>query len=251
MKTGTIFSIEEFAIHDGPGIRTTVFLKGCPLRCSWCHNPEGISSYPQPMVKKGVSSVCGTVVAAGSLAAQLLKNVDIYKLNHGGVTFTGGEPLRQADFLEEVVSLLKPQVHVAVETSGYVAQETFRRVVSLMDYVLMDVKHTDPAIHKAFTGVDNGLILDNLNWLCQSNIPFVIRVPLIPGVNDTRENMLATMRLIEHAPSLQRVELLPYHKTAGAKYGMIGREYTPGFDVEAVPQVHNVFEEHGIRCLVQ
>ena len=113
METGIVFSIEEFAIHDGPGIRTTVFLKGCPLHCTWCHNPEGIFPQPQIMRKRDEESICGYEMTSVELAEQILRNKEIYQLNHGGVTFTGGEPLYQADFLADVVRRIKIDVHVA------------------------------------------------------------------------------------------------------------------------------------------
>lgn len=250
METGIVFSIEEFAIHDGPGIRTTVFLKGCPLHCTWCHNPEGIFPQPQIMRKRDEESICGYEMTSVELAEQILRNKEIYQLNHGGMTFTGGEPLYQADFLADVVRRIKIDVHVAVETSGYVATDVFRRMAPMFDLVLLDIKHTDSVLHKKYTGADNRLIIENLEYLCSSGINFIIRIPLIPGVNDTKQNMLNILSLVEHAQSLLRVEILPYHKTAGAKYAMIGKKYTPCFDVDKVPQIYNVFEENNIETII-
>ncbi len=250
IQQGTIFSIEEFAVNDGPGIRTTVFLKGCPLHCVWCHNPEGISPEPQYMMKKDETTVCGYRITADELASRLLKNKEIYSLNKGGVTFTGGEPLLQYGFLLNVLRKIKPEIHTAIETSGFASEEVFREVLPLLDLVLFDVKHTDPAIHKKYTGVDNQLIRKNLECLCSSGKDFVIRIPLIPGINDTKENMLAVLDIIRDAKSLQRVEILRYHKMAGAKYSMIGKEYNPPFDPEMPPRVYNVFEDNNINTIV-
>ena len=201
MEKGIVFSIEEFAIHDGPGIRTTVFLKGCPLRCAWCHNPEGISPEPQYMDRRDGRTMCGYAICSGELAGKLLRNKAVYAMNHGGVTLTGGEPLLQAAFAAEVLAALQAAgVHTAVETSGYAAPEVFRRVAGHADLVLFDVKHADPVQHRRWTGVDNAPILRNLAWLCTSGRPFVVRIPLIPGVNDTRENMLQTCLLIKDGP---------------------------------------------------
>lgn len=250
MKKGIIFSIEEFAIHDGPGIRTTVFLKGCPLRCTWCHNPEGIAPQPQRMVKKNECSICGYEIMSGELAERILRNKEIYRLNHGGVTFTGGEPLYQADFITDVVYRIKPDVHVAIETSGYVAADVFKRMAPMFDLILLDIKHTDPIVHKKYTGVDNQLIIENLKFLCSADTNFIIRVPLIPEVNDTKQNMLNILSFIKNAQSLLRVELLPYHKTAGAKYAMIGKTYNPCFDVNKTPRIYNVFEENNIETII-
>ena len=240
MSKGTIFSIEEFAINDGPGIRTTVFLKGCPLRCAWCHNPEGLSPKPQIFHAMDGDEICGREVEAKDLAADLLKNREFFEMNGGGVTFTGGEPTMQPDFLCEVMDLL-PGVHKAIETSGYCKPEVFERVLQRLDLVLFDIKHADPLQHRRWTGVDNAPILANLQTLKRSGKPFVVRVPLIPGVNDSLENMEATRDLVKDAPGLQRLELLRYHKTAGAKYPKVDMEYNPAFDTDAEPAVHDIF----------
>lgn len=249
MRTGIIFSIEEFAVNDGPGIRTTVFLKGCPLRCAWCHNPEGWSLQPQWLDKKGRKELCGYEITAGELAARLLRDKDLYSDSGGGVTFTGGEPLTQADFLSDVMRLL-PDVHKAVETSGFASTDSFREVVELADLLLMDIKLVDPELHKKYTGSDNAPILANLQILKASGKPFVIRIPLIPGVNDSKQNMEATAALLEGIESLQRVELLRYHKTAGAKYPMAGITYDPPFDVDKEPEIHDAFTDKGIKLMI-
>lgn len=246
---GTIFSMEEFAVNDGPGIRTTVFLKGCPLRCAWCHNPEGWSPEPQWLDKKGRKELCGYEISADDLARKVSRDRDLYRDSGGGVTFTGGEPLSQAEFLCEVMALL-PDIHKAVETSGYASPEVFGKVLAIVDLLLFDVKLADADSHRRFTGVDNSVILKNLATLCKSGKPFVARIPLIPGVNDTRENMEATARLLNGAKGLQRVELLRYHKTAGAKYPMAGLQYNPPFDENKEPEIHDQFTDKGIKLLV-
>ena len=251
MTSGTVFSIEEFAIHDGPGIRTTVFLKGCPLRCTWCHNPEGQGFEPETMVKKGEKSVCGERLSPEELASKLLRNEEIFKMNGGGVTFTGGEPLSQAQFLLEVLEKLDGRIHTAIETSGYAPKEVFRMVTDKVDLVMIDIKMVDPKRHKEWTGQSNALILSNLETLIGSGKPFIARIPLIPGVNDGRENLEATAALLEGATGLQRVELLPYHKTAGAKYPMVSREYLPGFDTEVPPRLDTEpFEKRNIKTMI-
>ena len=247
--TGIIFSIEEFALNDGPGIRTTVFLKGCPLRCAWCHNPEGWSREPQWLDKKGRKELCGYEITAPELAQKLQRDRDLYRDSGGGVTFTGGEPLMQAAFLTEVMSLL-PDVHKAIETSGFAAPEAFQAVLEHTDLVLFDIKHTDAAAHRRYTGVDNAPILRNLQTLIASGKPFVARIPLIPGVNDTAENMEATARLLQGAEGLRRVELLRYHKTAGAKYPMAGIPYNPPFDENQTPEIHDAFTDKGLKLMI-
>lgn len=246
---GILFGIEEFAVNDGPGIRTTVFLKGCPLRCMWCHNPEGQSPDVQPLTKLGKTYSCGYEIEAEVLAERLLRDADLFRDSGGGVTFTGGEPLAQADFLCDVLDRLD-DIHTAVETSGYASQETFARVLGKADMMLFDVKIVAPDMHRKYTGVSNGQILNNLAKLCSSGKEFVVRVPLIPGVNDTLENMEQTAGLLEGATGLKRVELLRYHKTAGAKYPMVGMVYEPAFDENAEPKIHDVFTEKGIDLLI-
>ncbi|MBQ9171161.1 MAG: radical SAM protein [Bacteroidaceae bacterium] len=248
---GTIFSIEEFAINDGPGIRTTVFMKGCPLRCEWCHNPEGLSPNPQLMKKRDETVMSGKEIDSSELAKQLLRNEKIFKLNKGGVTFTGGEPLMQADFLLEVLCEIRPHIHCAIETSGYASEEVFGKVLDNLDFVLFDCKQTDDKLHKRYTRVSNRPILRNLSILKESGKDFVLRIPLIPGANDTKENFLGILNLARDAQHLQRVELLRYNKMAGAKYSMVGMEYKPSFNTDAEPRLHtDILEEAGVKVLV-
>ena len=249
MSRGVLFGIEEFAVNDGPGIRTTVFLKGCPLRCMWCHNPEGQSPDVQPLTKLGKTYSCGYEIEAEALAERLLRDAVLFRDSDGGVTFTGGEPLCQADFICEVLDRMEG-IHSAVETSGYASEESFLKVLEKVDLLLFDVKLTDTQMHKKYTGAGNELILRNLSHLCRSGKEFVVRVPLIPGVNDTLENMEATAGLIEGAAGLIRVDLLRYHKTAGAKYPMVGLKYEPDFDVDAQPRIYDVFTDKGMKLLI-
>jgi len=275
-----MFNIEEFAIHDGPGIRTLVFFKGCPLHCTWCHNPEGLSFRKELMVSiaacihcerckqvcphkeclscgkcvdvcpLNLRKICGQEMESGVLSERLLKMKEILIKSGGGITISGGEPLAQPKFLFDLIRALKP-VNVAVETSGYAEAALFQEVVSEADFMLMDIKHTDPEIHKKFTGVDNALILDNLKHLCLSATDFCIRIPLIPGVNDTMENMEQTALLIKDAKHLQHVELLPYHQTAPAKYAMVGKTFNPGFDTDRKVKVYtDIFKEYNIKVSV-
>lgn len=250
MQEGIIFSIEEFAIHDGPGIRTTIFLKGCPLRCVWCHNPEGIWPGPEYINKKGVESLCGYSVTSEELARQMLRNKDIFEMNGGGITLTGGEPLMQFKFVIEFLQKTEA-LHRVVETSGYAPEEVFREVVKHTDLVLFDVKHMDEAEHRKYTGAGNVPILANLRQLCRGEKEFIVRIPLIPGVNDSQENMSAIAQVLKEAGALQRVELMRYHKTAGAKYAMLGRSYDPPFDTQAAPMIHTgPFEENNIKTII-
>jgi len=249
MVTGTIFSIEEFALSDGPGIRTTVFLKGCPLRCRWCHNPEGISFMPQMLQTKEGERMCGEEVEASELAKKLLRHQDIFESSGGGITFTGGEPLSQPKFLAEMLRLVKP-VHTAIETCGYSPATVFEKIVPLTDLMLFDIKCMDSSKHKEYTGKDNAPILQNLKWLCGSGHKFIIRLPLMPGVNDSKEDMERVLKAIKDAKGLEWVEMLRYHKTAGAKYQMAGQAYDPGFDTQTEVAINNVFESYNIKTII-
>lgn len=247
---GIIFDIKEFTVHDGPGSRITVFLKGCPLRCQWCHNPEGLKVAKQLMYKSsfcshcdsckkgcehaecqpygrcihacpnGCLSIVGEEVAAKDLAERLLKHADILKVMGGGITISGGEPLLQPEFVCELAEGLG-DTHKAIQTSGYADLETYKKVIGHMDYVLQDIKLADEKEHIKHTGVSNEKILRNIEWLKTSGKPFVFRVPLIPGITDTEDNLKAISEIVGEYP----VELMPYNPLAGAKYSMVDMEY--------------------------
>ena len=274
---GVIFDIKEFAVFDGPGIRTTVFLKGCPLRCRWCHNPEGLSSAPELMVSKaacvhcgaceracghpdrciacgkcvrvcrlGLRKICGQEWTPGALADRLLKDRDVYQDSGGGVTFSGGEPLLQWDFIAETIQRM-PGVHVAVETSGYTPDTVFREAMQRCSLIMMDWKVSDPEAHQYYTGVPQDVIRNHLEMLCDGTKPFIVRMPIIPDVNDCEEHFRILAGLIKNAEKLIRVDILPYQKAAGAKYEMVGKKYCPGFDEAKEPNIFTqVFQEYRI-----
>lgn len=247
MAVGIVFNIEEFGVHDGPGIRKIVFLKGCNLECNWCHNPEGISFIPEELTTRdGRKTMCGVKYEARELAEFLKKGADVLINSGGGITISGGEPLAQPEFLFDLMQELKP-LHLVVESSGHAAKKDFKRMLELADLVFMDIKVVDAAAHELHTGSANNLILENLKSLKKGNTDFVIRVPLIPGVSDTYENMERTANLLAGSRHLKKVELLPYHKTAGAKYSMVGKDYHPKFDEASQVNIHlEAFNRMGI-----
>ncbi len=278
---GLVFDIKELSVFDGPGIRITVFLKGCPLRCQWCHNPEGISFLPELMASpngclhcgkcdevcespdhctvcgkcvkvcpRGLRRIAGTSYEAKELADKLLRNADYLHSTGGGYTFSGGEPTAQPRFLLAVLKHLQGN-HRTIETSGYCAPDVFGQILENVELVFLDLKVIDPVLHRHFTGVDNDLILQNLELLKSSQVPFTVRIPVIPGVNDTASNMRQTAELLTGCENLQAVELLPYHVTAGAKYNLMGLTYAPDFDISQTPNLDLLeFEALGIPCKI-
>lgn len=277
MSVGIVFDIKEFAVFDGPGIRTTVFMKGCPLRCHWCHNPEGLQVKPQLMVSYAACTHCGVCmrvcehpdacVACGAcvpvcsggfrkivgkawsceeLAARLQKDEDVYRLSNGGVTFSGGEPLMQWPFVASVIRQLNG-IHVAIETSGYVADEVFAEVMQLCNLIMMDWKVSDPQLHQRYTGVEQTRIRRHAEMLAAGDTPFILRMPIIPGVNDNAAHFRMAADLVKGSKALMRIDVLPYQRAAGAKYEMVGMTYSPDFNDASAPRFYTeIFEDEGI-----
>ena len=281
MSKGTVFSIEEFSVFDEPGIRTTVFLKGCPLRCSWCHNPEGQSREKEVLrnsseclhcgkctqialqltgkpelieacvdvCPKNLIRVCGTEYEAKDLCTKLKKNKIFYGTD-GGVTFSGGEPLLQAQFLSECLTLLKGDIHTAVQTSGYTDQAVFCEILAKADLFLFDLKVMDEQNAKRYTGVGSAAILKNFDTLAASGKSLLVRIPLIPEVVATEKNLEDIIRILKYY-GITYAEAMPYNKLAGAKYALCGRTYTPNFnpDTPLTPPTE-LFAKHGITLKI-
>ncbi len=224
MCNGIIFDIKEFALNDGPGIRTTVFLKGCPLRCAWCHNPEGLAFEPQQNRLTG--KTVGQPFSVDELVARLTQFKDIYDLSGGGVTFSGGEPTAQGEFICSVAERLEG-IHRNLDTCGMCAPATFNSILKFFDLVYFDLKLAAPGEHTRFCGVTNEIILKNLESLAASQVPFHIRIPLIPGITDTLENLKGIHTILEALPRRpHQVDLLPYNVLAGGKYDSYGMSYS-------------------------
>lgn len=250
MTSGIVFDIREFAVHDGPGIRTTVFVKGCPLGCAWCHNPEGIA--PEPQIMRGIAGerVVGVEYSSGELASILNGQADILRMNEGGVTFSGGEPLMQAEFVAEVIDRLV-ETHVVLDTSGCGGEGDFRLLAERCDLVYYDLKLIDAQAHRRYTGHGNDEILHNLLVLRELEKPFVIRVPLVPGVTDSDENLAGIAETVAGLPGLVRVDLLPYNGAAGGKYAAVGAAFAPGYDESRPVNINTAaFTTQGVEVRV-
>lgn len=260
--TGKISNLQRCSVHDGPGIRTTVFLKGCPLACTWCHNPETIDSKPQMMISadrcvdcgacrpvcpvatngaapagiwwdrsscracgacveacpSGARELAGTTYGVEELVDVLERDRPFFDESGGGVTFSGGEPMAQPEFLIAALRECRSRgLHTVVDTCGFAPCDTVEKISEIADLVLYDLKHIDGSVHRKYTGVDNRVILDNLDRLSRSEVGVWIRIPLIPGFNDDLDKVRATGEFLASLPRRHRVFLLPYHPTAIGK----------------------------------
>jgi pyruvate formate lyase activating enzyme len=250
MQTGIIFDLREFSIHDGPGLRTTVFLKGCPLRCAWCHNPEGLLPQPQVLDTPSGTRISGRQYTPVELARLLNRQAALLREGEGGVTFSGGEPLLQAAFVAEVLDRLEP-LHVVLDTSGCGDELGFRMLAERVNLVYFDLKLMDSAGHRRSTGQGNEPVLRNLEHLARRTTPCVIRVPLVPGVTDTDDNLAAIARAAAGVPNLVRVDLLAYNRAAGGKYAACGLEFRPPWhESQPVRPATQAFDAAGVPVTV-
>lgn len=269
MMRGTVFNIQKMSVHDGPGIRTTVFFKGCPLNCLWCSNPESqrvekeIACFqtrcikcgycaqvcPRDLIEKeppfeimdrsqcdlceicvkecciNAKKIVGEEYTVDELVYEILKDKSFYDSSGGGATFSGGEPLMQQPFLLEVLKQCREKgIHTAIETTGFTDVDRLLEVAAHLDLVFFDVKQMDEEIHKKVTGVSNELILTNLVALAKVHNNIIVRIPVIPGINDSEENISRTAALTAEL-GIGTLELLPYHNLGEVKYGQLGRKY--------------------------
>ncbi|MBE6938040.1 MAG: glycyl-radical enzyme activating protein [Ruminococcaceae bacterium] len=265
MLRGTVTNIQHFSVHDGPGVRTTVFFKGCPLRCYWCHNPEtqnprpelsfraekcigcgecravcpgkdpaGLRFSPECLVCGACAKQCwsGAIRVEGREAeedeifAEITRDRAAYISSGGGVTFSGGEPLLWGELVCSLGEKCRREgIHVAIETSAYAPPEAVERAAKSADLVMCDIKAVSPELHRAGTGWDNGLILENIGLLSRSPTELILRTPVVPGFNDGEAELKAIGRFVASLPNRHVLELLPFHGLCKGKYTALGREF--------------------------
>lgn len=261
---GLIFDIKRYAIHDGPGIRTTVFLKGCPLSCWWCHNPESRSPRPERLIKTvrigekefQREETVGRYYSVAEVMAVIERERIFMEQSGGGATFSGGEPLMQASFLLGLLKACHEQgIPTAVDTSGIASRAAFRRVIPFTNLFLFDLKHLDDEQHRRYTGASNRLILENLQTIADSGADIWLRVPLIPGYNDDEKHLERLRAFIrqDRRDNIRQLSLLPYHPV-DAKYGRCGMEFKPGKleppSRERMLTLQQFFETAGIKTVI-
>jgi len=293
---GLVSVIQKYSTKDGPGIRSTVFMKGCPLGCLWCSNPELIRPTPDllytrekcarcgdciqvcpqnalsfgadgfilidralcdgcgacvPACPQGALELIGKLMGVDEVLQELLKDHVFYQTSGGGVTFSGGEPLLQSGFVARCSARLQAeQVHVALDTAGHVTWSRFEEVLPVIDLVLFDLKFADPQQHSLYTGRDNELILANLRLLAQRALPLFVRLVMVPGINDSRDEIRARMDLLAGLGNVQQVDILAYHRFGEGKYARLGLDYPlvglQEYPAERLQEMRSLVESYGI-----
>jgi len=289
MKNATIINIQKYSLHDGPGIRTTVFFKGCPLSCFWCHNPESQKLTPEIMFFEDRCTECGECIkycpsnevsprscagcgacvdicpsnakelvgksfSISELIKEIKKDAVFYEESGGGVTFSGGEPLLQYEFLSKILSsCAENEIHTAIDTCGFAPWKNFEILIDNIDLFLYDLKFIDDKKHIKYTGVSNKIILENLKKLSNLKKRIFIRIPIISGINDDDDNIKRSAELLSKL-KIEQVNLLPYHKIGMEKYKRINKEYKmTGYEKpsnEKLMEIQSIFNDFDIKTKI-
>ena len=252
---GRIFDIQRFSVHDGPGIRTIVFLKGCRLRCRWCCNPESQEYAIQEMNKDGKIEVVGRDVTVGEVIEEVLKDRIFYARSGGGLTLSGGESMCQPDFAAALLQEAHAHgINTAIETTACASAEVVDRIIPHVDTVLMDIKHINSEKHEKFTTMKNELILTNARRIAESGTHLIIRVPTIPTFNDTEEEIRDIARFAASLPGVNEIHLLPYHRLGYDKYMGLERDYgmgdLPSPSADHMERLRRVAESEGLKAVI-
>lgn len=254
-QKGRIFNVQRFSVHDGPGIRTIIFLKGCALRCRWCCNPESQKSAVEQMAEEGGTKTVGRDVTVEYVLSEILRDRIYYRRSGGGVTLSGGEMLCQADFSAAILRAAKENgINTAVESTGFAPFSEIEKCLPYIDLYLLDIKHINSEKHKAFTSQPNELILQNAKKLAKAAKKLVVRVPVIPTFNDTEEEIRDIARFAKELETVGEIHLLPYHRYGTDKYKKLEREYTledimPPSE-EKMRILKSVAESEGLKCQI-
>lgn len=253
--SGRIFDIQKFSVHDGPGIRTIVFFKGCALRCRWCCNPESQKFEIETMLQNGKEKVIGRDVTVEEVLNTVKQDLPYYRRSGGGMTLSGGEMLCQSEFAYALLKSAKEAaINTAVETTGFADFNKIERLLPYIDTVLMDIKHTDSAKHKAFTTQPNELILENAVKIAEKANKLIIRVPVIPTFNDTKDEIAQIAKFASSLKGVTEINLLPYHRFGKDKYIGLGRDYLmgdlPSPTDEHMQKLKAVAESYGLICKI-
>lgn len=254
MEKGLVFDIRHFSVHDGPGIRSTVFLKGCPLRCVWCHNPE--SQKPEPETVQRVDKLdgkefyaaetIGRFMTVNEVLKEIRTHIAIFDESGGGVTFSGGEPLLQHQFLKNMLKLCRSEgISTAIDTCGFVSKQVLEEIFPFVNLFLYDLKIISPEKHERYTGQSNSIILKNLAFLDKLNPLIVVRIPLIPGITDDMENLTSIKKLVQKFRNIKQLDLLPYHQMAKNKYRRMslpyGLEQAEPYSLQRLNEIKSIF----------
>lgn len=252
---GRIFDIQKFSVHDGPGIRTIVFLKGCALRCKWCCNPESQSAEIQTMNTPQGTKTIGRDVSVGEIIEDILKDMPYFRRSGGGITLSGGETLLQPEFAKALFMAAKENgITTAIESTGFAKYETIEKLLPYIDVYLMDIKHMNSQKHKLFTSQSNELILENAKKIAKNANKLIIRVPVIPTFNDTVSEITDIARFTKELGTVDELHLLPYHRLGEDKYTYLGRSYelkdltTPSD--EKMNDLKSAVESCGLKCQI-
>lgn len=252
---GRIFDIQKYSIHDGPGIRTIVFLKGCPLRCKWCCNPEGQEYKIQEMNFAGGIKTVGRDVTVAEMLAEVKKDMPYYMRSGGGLTLSGGECMAQPEFATALLYAAKNAgISTAIETTAFAEWNVVKEFLKVTDHILMDIKNIDNEKHKKFCGQSNEIILQNAKRIAEKHNSLTIRVPVIPTFNDTEKEIAMIAGFASHLPGVKNLHLLPYHRLGADKYTGLGREYLmAGQELipdEKMKRLLAAAQEYGLDCRI-